>query len=295
METTDQNQSSKSMRIGLIILGILLLLSLVFLIIFAVRSSRLNDENESLQGDKQILMDEYQRIKTEKEESSKEAVGFQAEVERMQVAHEEEVRSRDAQISGLRARAYEVTQLRQQVEEFKLMQADYERLQEQHTGLVAEHEVVNDQLNVLTDQFTMLQDSVDVSRGLHVYNISPLTKWERWLWADRYNVSRARRVDQTSVSFEIDGTPFTRAGNRTIYLNMLDPQGIIMYPAAETFRITATGEEIPYTEKKDVDFTGEYMPVNFTINHPERLAPGTYSLRVYVDGEFLRSEELIFE
>ncbi|MBW6479945.1 MAG: hypothetical protein K0B37_10990 [Bacteroidales bacterium] len=295
METTEQNQSSKSMRIGLIILGILLLLSLVFLIIFAVRSSRLTNETESLQGDKEILMDEYQRMKTERDESSKEAADFQAEVERMQVAHEEEIRSRDAQISGLRARATEVTQLRQQVDEFKLMQADYERLQEQHAGLVAEHEVLNDQLNVLSEQFTMLQDSVDVNRGLHVYNISPLTKWERWLWADRYNVSRARRVDQTFISFEIGGTPFTRPGNRTVYLNMLDPQGIIMYPGAETFQITATGEEVPFTQKKDINYTGEFIPVNFTINHPETLSPGTYNIRVYIDGEFLRSEEIVFE
>jgi cell division protein FtsL len=295
METTDQNQSSKSMRIGLIILGILLLLSLVFLIIFAVRSSRLTNETESLQGDKQILMDEYQRMKTERDESSKKATDFQAEIERMQLAHEEEIRSRDARISGLRARAAEVIQLRQQVDEFKLMQADYERLKEQHAGLVAEHEVLNDQFNVLSEQFAMLQDSVDVSRGLHVYNISPLTKWERWLWADRYNVSRARRVDQTFVSFEIDGTPFTRTGSRTIYLNMLDPQGIIMYPDAETFQITATGEEVPFTKKQEINFTGEYMPVNFTIDHPERLAPGTYNLRVYIDGEFLRSKEIIFE
>jgi hypothetical protein len=213
----------------------------------------------------------------------------------MQISHEEEIRSRDARISGLSARAAEVTRLRQQIDEFKLMQTDYEMLQEQHTGLVAEHEVLNDQFNVLSDQFTMLQDSVNVSRGLHVYNISPLTKWERWLWADRYNVSRARRVDETYVSFEVGGTPFTRPGNRTIYLNMLDPQGIIMYPGAETFRITATGEEVPFTLKKDVNYTGEYIPVNFSINHPERLAPGTYSIRVYIDGEFLRSKEIVFE
>ena len=295
METTDQNQSGKNMRIGLFILGILLLLALIFLIIFAIRAGRLSDENESLQSDKQILMDEYQRMKTERDASREETADFEAEVERLQLAHEEEIRSRDARISGLRARATEVTQLRQQIDEFKLMQADYERLQEQHAGLVAEHEVLNDQFNVLSEQFTMLQDSVDVSRGLHVYNISTLTKWDRWLWADRYNVSRARRVDQTFVNFEIGGTPFTRTGERTVYLNMLDPLGIIMYPGAETFQITATGEELPFTKMKEINFTGEFVPVNFTIDHPERLDPGTYNIRVYIDGEFLRSKEIVFE
>ena len=185
METIGQNQSGKNMRIGLIILAILLLLSLIFLIIFAVRGGRLADENESLEGDKQILMDEFQRMRTERNESREETANFKAEMERLQLTHEEEIRSRDAQISGLRARAREVAQLRDQIEKFKLMQADYESLQEQHAGLVAEHEVLNDQFNILSEQLSLLQDSVDISRGLHAFNISPLTKWERWLWADR--------------------------------------------------------------------------------------------------------------
>ena len=292
---TNQNQTGKNMRIGLIILGILLLLSVIFLIVFAIRGGKLADENESLEADKQVLMDEYQRMRTQRDESRQNVADLQAETERIKIAHEEELRNRDVRISGLSARAAEVTRLRQQVDEYKLMQTDFEMLQEQHAGLVAEHEVLNDQFNVLSDQLTMLQDSVNVSRGLHVYNISPLTKWERWLWADRYNVSQARRVDETHVSFEIGGTPFTRPGNRTVYLNMLDPQGIIMYPGAETFLITATGEDVPYTKKKDVNFTGEYIPVNFTIGHPERLAPGNYNIRIYIDGEFLRSKEVVFE
>ncbi|TVQ83686.1 MAG: hypothetical protein EA393_15110 [Bacteroidetes bacterium] len=295
METIGQNQSGKNMRIGLVILGILLLLSLIFLIIFAIRGGRLADENESLESDKQILMDEYQRMKTERDASRLETADFKAELENLQLAYEEEIRSRDAQISGLRVRAREVTQLRNQIEEFKLMQADYERLQEQHAGLVAEHEVLNDQFNVLSEQLSLLQDSVDVSRGLHAFNISPLTKWERWLWADRYNISRARRVDQTFISFEIAGTPFSIPGNRTVYLNMLNPQGLVMYPSAETFTITETLEEVPYTKKKEVNFTGEYIPVDFIINHPDRLEPGAYEVRVYIDGEFVRSKELRFE
>jgi cell division protein FtsB len=295
METTDQNQKSKNMRIGLIILGILLLLSLIFLVIFTLRSKRLANENETLEGEKRILIDEFQSIRSERDVTREQAADIEVEAERLKVAYEEEIRNRDAQISGLRARANEVTQLRQQVEEFKLMQADYESLQAQHTGLSAEHKALNDQFNVLSSQFTMLQDSVDMTRGLHVYNITPLTKWERWLWADRYNVSQARRVDQTEITFEIAATPFAMTGARNVYLNMLNPEGQIMYPSEETFIKNDTGETVPYTQMQEIEFSGEKVPLRFKVEHPERLDPGNYRFEVYIDGNLVNSKELILE
>jgi hypothetical protein len=208
---------------------------------------------------------------------------------------EEELRSRNAQISGLRARAHEVIELRKQVEEFKLMQADFERLQEVHDSLLLNYEELDGQYKVLTDQMQALQDSVDAVRALSAYNIYPLTKWERWLWADRYNVSQARRVDQTDITFEIAGTPFAVTGERTVYLTMLNPEGQVMYPSAETFMRTDTGEAIPYTQKQEIDFSGENVPVRFKVEHPENLDPGTYRIEVYVDGNLIRTKEINLE
>lgn len=295
METLNQNKSNKPLRIGLIVLAVLLLLSLVFMIIFLVRSGRVVTEKESLESDKQILMEEYQNMKTQRDESKEETADIKSQMERMRSDFEEELRSRNAQISGLRARANEVIELRKQVEEFKLMQADFERLQDVHDSLLLNYEELDGQYKVLTDQMQALQDSVDEVRGLSVYNIYPLTKWERWLWADRYNVSQARRVDQTDITFEIAGTPFAVAGDRTVYLTMLNPEGQVMYPSAETFMRTDTGEAIPYTQKQEIDFSGENVPVRFKVEHPENLDPGTYRIEVFVDGNLVRTKEINLE
>ncbi len=295
METLNQNKSNKPLRIGLIVLAVLLLLSLIFMIISMVRSGQLEAENESLESDKQILMEEYQNMKTQRDESREETAEIKSQMERMRSDFEEELRSRNAQIAGLRARAHEVIELRKQVEEFKLMQVDFERLQEVHDSLLLDYEKLDDQYKVLTDQMQALQDSVDAVRGLSAYNIYPLTKWERWLWADRYNVSRARRVDQTDITFEIAGTPFAVTGTRTVYLNMLNPQGQVMYPSADTFIKTDTGEAIPYTQKQEIDFSGENVPVRFKVEHPENLEPGTYSIEVFVDGNLIRTKEINLE
>jgi hypothetical protein len=295
METLENKGANKPMRIGMIVLAVLLLLALAFMIIYIIRSGRLSDENESLQSDKQILMEEYQNMKTQRDESKEETADIKSQMERMRSDFEEELRSRNAQISGLRARAHEVIELRKQVEEFKLMQADFERLQEVHDSLLLNYEELDGQYKVLTDQMQALQDSVDAVRALSAYNIYPLTKWERWLWADRYNVSQARRVDQTDITFEIAGTPFAVTGERTVYLTMLNPEGQVMYPSAETFMRTDTGEAIPYTQKQEIDFSGENVPVRFKVEHPENLDPGTYRIEVYVDGNLIRTKEINLE
>lgn len=295
METLNQNKSNKPLRTGLIVLAVLLLLSLIFMIIFLVRSGRLGTEKESLESDKQILMEEYQNMKTQRDESKEETADIKSQMERMRSDFEVELRSRNAQISGLRARAHEVIELRKQVEEFKLMQADFERLQDVHDSLLLNYEELDGQYKVLIDQMQALQDSVNTVRGLSAYNIYPLNKWERWLWADRYNVSQARRVDQTDITFEIAGTPFAITGDRTVYLTMLNPEGQVMYPSAETFIRTDTGEAIPYTQKQEIDFSGENVPVRFKVEHPENLDPGTYRIEVYVDGSLIRTKEINLE
>ncbi len=298
METYEQNQQGQQinpMRTVSIILGVLLLLALIGMTIFIIRGGRLGQDKVSLESDKQVLLDEYDRMKSQRDESRKQVADLNTRIENLQSEHQDQIRARDAQISGLRSRANEVLQLRKQVDEFKLMQNEYEKLQELHTDLLAKNEKLDDQFNVLSGNMQSLQDSVDASRGLKVYNIRALTKWDRWLWADRYNVSRARRVDETTISFEIDGTAFTPRGTKTVYLNIIEPQGTLLYPSDDTFIIQETNVQSPYTQKKEIQFTGEPIAMEFTVKHPENLEPGIYLIRTYLDGELLRTGELVFE
>ncbi len=295
METRDQYKQDRTLKITLGIIIVLLLLSLVGMFVFMNRSGNLSDEKELLQADKQQLETDNQRVIAERDASQEEAAEYKREKERLQADHEQKVREMGARINHFRSRAAEVAELKEQIEEFKQMQVDYELLQEQHDGLVEEHEVLRGKFAVLSEQHELLQDSISGARDMKVYNVRHLTKWDRWLWADRYNVNRARRVDQTTITMELDGTPFTQQGERVVYLNMVNPYGEVMYPSQEEFTITETGEPVPYTQKREVDFTGESLPLEFTIDHPERLEAGTYLIEVYLDGSLLRSSMVEFE
>ncbi len=298
METNSNDRPTKSsrfMRKALVILGILFISALVLMILFIKRTGKLNSENQDLQNERTMLMEEGDRLIAEKNKSNEELKDLKTEMTQLEANYEELVQKWDVQISSLRSRTQQIEQLKKQIEEFKAMEEEYVNLQNQHSGLLSEKESLDGQIEKLSEKIMMLEDSIENSRGLHAYNISPLTKWERWLWADRYNVSRARRVNETAVSFEIAGNSFTETGKRMVYLNMLDPAGSVLYPSVERFLNKETGEESPFTLKKEINFTGDYLQMNFIVNHPERLEPGTYQIKVYIDGKLVRSGQVRFE
>ncbi|TVQ15234.1 MAG: hypothetical protein EA361_06210 [Bacteroidetes bacterium] len=290
-----ERPKNDTMRTISIVLGVLLLLVLAGMIFYILRSGRLAEDKTMLQTENQAMQSNYQQVTAEKEQVEQDLADARAEMTRMQTQYEEQLRNRDLQVSGLRARTSEIVVLQSRIEELEQMLADYENLQELYTDLLVQNEDLQGQLTVITDRFQVLQDSVAGSHGLRVFNIRALTKWDRWLWADRYNVSLARRVDETIVTFEIGGDIFTIPGNRTIYFNMVNPLGNIMYPSAETFEVIETGESIPYTQMQEVNYTGEPISMEFTVQHPERLNPGTYRIMVYIDGELKRTREIVLE
>ena len=213
----------------------------------------------------------------------------------MEADYSEQLQNRDAQISTLRSRTHQAEQMRKKIEEYKIMEGEFKELQEQYTALLSDQENLENEIEKINGELKVLRDSILISSRLNAYNISPLTKWERWLFADRYYVFRARRVNETAISFEIAGNDFTMPGNRMLYLNMLDPNGSVMYASSERFTIKETGEESPYTQKKKINYSGDNLPMNFIVSHPDRLEPGTYRIKVYIDGELIRTGEIRFE
>jgi hypothetical protein len=284
MRTENHAQdNTKAMRTGLITLGVLFLIALALMFIFLFRGGRLKRERQSLSHDRQILLDENLKVVEQRDLSRQEAAELRAQMEQAQSNYETELQNREAQIARLRARTHDIAELRQQIDEYEQLQRDYEELNNQHAQLLRDHEQLEAQSTELSGEYRQVRQLINEARPLRVHNINTLTRWDRWLWADRYNVSRARRVDETQINFEISGSPFTDSGNRNVYVNMLDPEGNIMY---------SNGEDHHYTQMTEVEFTGDPIPVEFAIDHPERLDPGIYEIQVYIDDRLARTEKL---
>ncbi len=295
-DTTPGNNKKPWLLPGLIVLGILLLISLAMMIIFIVGKSNVNKEKDLLAMEYTTLLDEAGRLEAEKTSHTHRIAELKSEIEALISSSEEQLQAKQAEISALRRRGNrEVEQLQEQLDTYRDMEADYKKIHAQYSQLLEEYENLDHKHNKVRKAHNILVDSIEKSRQLQVFHVHAMTKWERWLWADRYHIDRASRVDQTTISFEVAGNLFVPHGSRTVYLSMIDPQGRIMHPMEETFVEKETNEPVSFTAKQEATFTGNAIPMRFIVQHPDRLSSGEYMIKVYIDGAMIRSEPMILQ
>lgn len=286
----------QAFRVSTIILAILLILAIVFGIMYMLRSGRLSDEKDQLMAQNEQLRAEIERqneslaLKDELIEEGK------VRIEELNEEHAAIVAEKDQRIANLgwrvNTRSKELEEAR---EENVLLLAEKEALREQQQLLNEELNKLNQDLAELAAKHEDLLQQVDQAKPLKVYNMCILTKWEKRICADRYNISKARRVDHTFINFEIDGSLFSETGLKDVHLVMIDPQGEVMYASAGSFTAKDTGDELFYTEMMQINFDNQPVRVEFNVIHPERLKPGTYKVNAYVEGILSRTKEMLLE
>ena len=285
-----------TLKTVLIIVAVVLVLSIIGNIIYMSRSSRLSDEKaaltelkEGLEVENEVL-EEANAVKDEIIEEK------DARIEEIEHAHDSIVSVRNARIATLSRR---VSATAEELEEQRELNQELAAANEELEG---EKEALHDQLarmqnemDALAETHQRLRGQAEEAKAMNIYSINVLTMWDRWLFADRYNVSRASRVDYTTIRFETDGTIFTEAGPKVIHMRMLNPAGNLMYASADEFTATETGEAMSYTTMEEVHYDHQPVEVQFTLMHEERLSAGTYTMEFYVDGELRRTKEMALE
>ncbi len=295
-------QGQKGLQIGLIVVAAVLLLSLIGNVIYMTRSGRLADEKEQLISEKEVLQNE----KTVLEESIEVKDGIIEErnekLELLVEEHEVVVAEKDARIAQLRRRVSATADdLEEQKELNDELAGKKEELEHEIERLTEEIYVLEQEMDALAAAYEQLEARGEEAALMNAYNINVLTKWDRWLCADRYNVSRARRVDETLIGFEVDGSVFTEAGTKAIHMLMYDPNDDLMYPSGDTFQATEGREEGAqiddkyYTEMREIEYAHEPVMLEFNILHEDRLQPGPYRIEVYIDGRLTRTRVVTLE
>jgi uncharacterized protein YlxW (UPF0749 family) len=294
-KTNSPGNTARMMKTAWVVAGILLIIALTGWILFVLHSGRLTDEKEALSQDNASLEQHLQQLQETKAGLEAGIVDLQQEMDELATAHREEINQKDARIARLGRQAAEAESLRERIAGYEKMEKDYRKMQGQYTQLLSEWDDLDQKHKRVVAKLQKTQDSLDMVRGLQAYNVSALTRWDRWLWADRYHVSQANRVDETRITFEINANPLEPEGNRMVYLCMIGPGEQVLYPSGESFEIAGSGDLQPYTQMKEVAYTGEAQQVRFGVDHPDRLAPGTYTIEIYIDGALAGTTRLRFD
>lgn len=99
--------------------------------------------------------------------------------------------------------------------------------------------------------------------------------------------TKAKGTVQIKSSFTIGANPIADKGNKPVYLQITKPDGTIFQSRTANIVTTDKGN-IAYSDKKDVDFTGD--AVNMAIYYDlrgEEAQKGNYVVKIYCDGSLI--------
>ncbi len=98
---------------------------------------------------------------------------------------------------------------------------------------------------------------------------------------------KAKNAVQIRSSFSIGANPIADKGSKAVYLQITKPDGTIFQ--SRTSNVISTGQgSVAYSDKKDVDYTGE--AVNMAIFYDlrgEEAQKGNYSVKIYCEGNLI--------
>ena len=166
-------------------------------------------------------------------------------------------------------------------------------LQQQKTQLISEKAIVVSQRDRAVrnyDSSTLVikqkEDIINVGSTLHASNFNIVGIHEKKSGKEK-TTSTAKRVDKLRISFDIDENMLTESGAKEIYVCITAPDGspvAVQALGSGTFS-TRQGEEKPYTQKLDVNYTqNKKQSVSFDWKQGTNFLTGSYKIEVYNNG-----------
>ncbi len=287
----------KSQQTTSVVIGVLLLLSLIGNILLFVRNSSISGEREQLVNEKNLIENNKQEIEETNAQLQAEVRSLNEKIERLNETTAElevDIQRREARLAQLSRQTFEVDDLRQQIVSLESVKEEHEKLQKEKQGIVAELDSLRERLQQEEGQHQLLVSQVEEASYLRAYNICVHNFRDRWICRPVY-MDVARRVDRTTVSFEIGENAFVDSGGKDIHLVITGPGGDVISPSSETFTINETGESANFSEHATIQYEDRSVPMDFSIEHDVNLESGTYFLQVYIDGVVSGEKEFVLD
>lgn len=102
--------------------------------------------------------------------------------------------------------------------------------------------------------------------------------------------NKAKNVVQIKSAFTISENPIAPAGTKTVYLQVITPEGKTLQSSSGNI-VSVDGGSVPYSDKKDIDYKNERidMAIYYRLNG-EELTKGNYKVKIYCQGQLIGSD-----
>lgn len=183
----------------------------------------------------------------------------------------------------LEAKEAEIMQLR---EENKNLNSSIDTLKQDKV-------VMNDSINNLRSVRSDLQQKYELASILKAENLKAtvINAKGKELSDDEY---KAKNIDKVKVTFTLGDNKVAPKNKKTIYLQVIEPSGAPLFDSSlgGGFFKTSEGKEIPFTEKQSIDFNNTNQTVTFVYSKGSEFKVGSYTLKVWQDGNLIGTTSL---
>lgn len=201
--------------------------------------------------------------------------------------------------------AVNMKKLNAQIESYKTQLAEKEaeivKLREENQNLNSSIDtlkqgqvVMNDSINNLRAVRSDLQQKYELASVLRAENLKAtvINAKGKELSDDEY---KAKNIDKIKVAFTLADNKVAPKTKKVIYLQVVEPSGAPLFDSSlgGGFFKTMEGKEIPFTEKQSIDFTNTNQPVSFTYTKGSEYKVGTYTIKVWQDGNLIGVTSLV--
>lgn len=142
---------------------------------------------------------------------------------------------------------------------------------ESATQTVKEMEEKNAELDKLINMASILE-----ANGIEIKTLNKKGKETRWL----------KRITKFEICFSVLRNITAERGEKTVYVRINNPNGEVMTHSANHLFLFEENE-IAYSAKKNIAYTGENTPVCIYYEIDAPLAKGTYNIGIFADGNLI--------
>ncbi len=99
--------------------------------------------------------------------------------------------------------------------------------------------------------------------------------------------TKARNCIQIKSSFTIGANPITPAGRKTVYMQVIKPDGKTFQSRSSNI-VSTEGGDIAYSDKKDIDYVNEAVSLAIYYDlRGEEAQKGNYTVKIYCEGQLI--------
>jgi len=212
----------------------------------------------------------------------------------------------DKAIASLKqGNAVNMKKLNAQIESYKkdleAKEAEIIKLREENKNLNSsidtlkqDKAAMNDSINNLNVVRSDLQSKYELASVLRAENIkvSVINAKGKESTDDEY---KAKTIDKVKLTFTLGDNKVAPKNTKVIYLQVIEPSGAPLFDSSlgGGFFKTSEGKEIPFTEKQSIEFNNTNQAVTFVYAKGSEYKIGTYTLKVWQDGNLIGTTTFI--